>query len=117
MSPKMMTIIVGQNPQKRNIAIKGQATVAAIEPTDTYRLSSTSTANIASSKQAPAGPNVKNRHPTAVAMPFPPLNLSQGLNICPKMLAVKASAKGIPESATATHTPESQPEGPSRNPV
>ena len=39
--------------------------------------------NSASSSSAPTGPNVKKRLPTATAMPLPPLNLSQGLKMCP----------------------------------
>ena len=82
-------------PPKKYKAKKGQTNAAAIEPTDTYLVATTRIINIANSKRVPVSPKVETRHPTATAIPLPPLNFNQGLKIWPQIQPRKAILRHI----------------------
>lgn len=82
-------------PQKKYSAKNGHAAAAAIDPTDTCFVATTSTAKMSSSRHAPTQPNVTNRQPTATAMPLPPLNLSHGLKMWPQVQPRNATASMV----------------------
>ena len=84
-----------QSPQKKYSAKNGHAAAAAIDPTDTCFVATTSTAKMSSSRHAPTQPNVTNRQPTATAMPLPPLNLSHGLKMWPQVQPRNATASMV----------------------
>ena len=69
---------------------------AAMEPTDTQRVTAMPRANAAISMKKPTGPNTNHRQAAATAMPLPPLNLSQGLKMWPSVQPAKATAKARP---------------------
>src|SRR5580658_6895483 len=89
LNPVMAPVMVGLPFQ--NHTAKGRMIAAAIEASDTYLLNARTTPHTASAVKHAAGAQASTT-PPEVAMPLPPLNLSQQVKLCPRMAATPAAS-------------------------